>query len=169
MEGGSSGKTIVIGKGSESTLVRRMRGLDDEDRMPLKKPAVPEDKIKLIEKWIDQGAAWPEGQGETNARLTTHWAFVKPVRHAEPAVKDQTWARNAIDRFILARLEKENLKPSTEAARESLLRRVSLDLAGLPPTIEEIESFVADQSSDAYEKVVDRLLASPHYGEDRKS
>ena len=165
MEGGNSGRTIVTGQGSESSLVRRMRGLDDEDRMPLKKPAVPEEKIKLIEKWIDQGAAWAESDAPKDARLTTHWAFVKPVRHPEPAVRDGEWGRNAIDRFILARLETENLKPSREAPRETLLRRVSLDLTGLPPTIEEIGAFVADRSPAAYEKVVERLLASPHYGE----
>jgi hypothetical protein len=165
MEGGNSGKAIVVGKGSESALIRRMRGLDDEDRMPLKKPAVPEEKIALIERWIDQGAAWPERPDEKDARLTTHWAFVKPVRAAEPAVRDQGWVRNGIDRFVLARLEKENLKPSQEAARETLLRRVSLDLTGLPPSIEEIDSFIADRSADAYEKQVERLLASPHYGE----
>ncbi len=94
-----------------------------------------------------------------------HWAFRKPVKPAVPKVSDATWVRNAIDSFVLARLDREGLKPSAEAERATLLRRVSLDLVGLPPTPEEVDAFLADQSPDAYERRVDGLLASPHYGE----
>ena len=94
-----------------------------------------------------------------------HWAFVPPARPAEPQVKDAGWARNPIDRFILARLEKEGIRPSPEASRETLIRRVTLDLTGLPPTPVEVDAFLADKSTGAYEELVDRLLASQHYGE----
>src|SRR5882757_1648427 len=96
---------------------------------------------------------------------TTHWAFKASVRPQPPETKNKRWRRNPIDQFILAQLEKENLKPSPEADKITLLRRLSLDLIGLPPTIAEVDAFVADTSPDAYEKQVDRLLASPHYGE----
>jgi hypothetical protein len=98
-------------------------------------------------------------------KVPDHWAYKRPVRYPPPAGKDPTWARNPIDNFILARLEAEGLKPSAEASKETLIRRLSLDLIGLPPTIAEVNAFLADKSSNAYEKLVDRLLASPHYGE----
>ncbi|HKE02484.1 MAG TPA: DUF1549 and DUF1553 domain-containing protein [Blastocatellia bacterium] len=117
----------------------------------------------------NEGAVWPEsGQSAIpgpQSAIPEHWAFVAPRRPALPEVKDRTWIKTPIDQFILARLEKEGLRPSPEADRETLLRRLSLDLVGLPPTIEEIESFLNDKSSDAYQKQVERLLASPHYGE----
>jgi hypothetical protein len=94
-----------------------------------------------------------------------HWAFVAPKRPAVPEVRNPGWAKGAIDRFVLAGLEARGLKPSPEADRETLIRRVSLDLTGLPPTLEEIDQFLADNSADAYGKLVERLLASPHYGE----
>src|SRR5205823_5589640 len=94
-----------------------------------------------------------------------HWGYVRPVRPDLPKVSDPTWPRNAVDCFILARLDKEGLTPSPEADRARLLRRVSLDLIGLPPTVTEVDAFVNDPRPDAYERVVDRLLASPHYGE----
>jgi hypothetical protein len=105
-------------------------------------------------------AGWP-----TTRPASSHWSFAKPLRPTEPEVKDQAWCRNPIDRFVLARLEGQGLHPAPQAQRETLLRRVSLDLTGLPPTPREIDAFLADKSDDAYEKVVDRLLASPHYGE----
>jgi hypothetical protein len=95
----------------------------------------------------------------------THWSFIKPTHPAEPAIKDTSWIRNSIDRFVLARLEKENIRPAPPASLETLIRRVYLDLTGLPPTPAEVDAFAKDQSPDAYEKIVDRLLASPHYGE----
>src|SRR5947207_1223776 len=112
----------------------------------------------ILAVWIFAWGAW-EQQGKE------HWAFVPPVRPAIPAVKDAKWCRNEIDRFILARLEAEGLKPSPEADKATILRRVTFDLTGLPPTLSELDAFLADQSANAYEKVVDRLLASPPYGE----
>jgi mono/diheme cytochrome c family protein len=164
MKGGTTGPSIVPGNGKDSYLVHRLRGMGDEDQMPLKKDPLSEGQIQLITTWIDQGANWPDDAAGTVAE-TKHWSFVKPDRPEEPAVKDAAWSRNAIDRFILARLEKEGLKPSREAPKETLLRRVSLDLTGLPPTPAEIDAFLADASPDAYEKQVERLLASKHYAE----
>ena len=112
------------------------------------------EEIALIRRWIEAGAAWDE-----------HWAFVKPKEPELPAVKQSEWVRNPIDRFVLARLEEKGLSPKPEADKTTLLRRVTFDLTGLPPTLGEIDAFVTDDSPDAYEKVVGRLLASPRYGE----
>jgi len=111
------------------------------------------------------GVSMLDAADATNQSGKTHWAYIKPVRPELPQVKSARWVRNPIDAFVLARLEKENLKPSPEADRVTLIRRLSLDLTGLPPTIAEIDAFTSDKSKDAYEKLVDRLLASPHYGE----
>ena len=127
--------------------------------------ALPAAQIVLIKAWIDQGAEWPEGVGVAGAEVKKHWAFIPPVLPSLPAVQDSKWPINPIDYFVLARLEKEGLKPSPEADRVTLLRRLSLDLIGLPPTLDEIDAFLKDTSKDAYEKQVDRLLSSPHYGE----
>ena len=164
MKGGTSGVTIVPGKGKDSPLVHRVLGLGDEDRMPLKKDPLTERQVQLITAWIDQGARWPEEAGAQVVEAK-HWSFVKPVRPEVPKVTDAAWVRNPIDAFVLARLEKEGIKPSPEAPKETLIRRVSLDLTGLPPTPKEIVDFLKDESPGAYERVVDRLLASPHYGE----
>ena len=104
-------------------------------------------------------------ENDERAPAAKHWAFVGPTRPAAPAVKDESWVRNPIDRFVLARLEKEGIKPSPEADRATLIRRVCLDLLGLPPSIAEVDEFLADTRPDAYERLVDRLLESPHYGE----
>ena len=137
--------------------------------MPPKKARGPRpsaDDIGRIRAWIDQGARWPEGAKVDDAgNAKSHWSFKKPVRPALLEVRDPSWPRNPIDRFVLARLEKEGLKPSPEADKVTLIRRLSLDLIGLPPTIAEVDAFVADTRPDAYERLVDRLLASPHYGE----
>ena len=167
--GGMSGPAIAPGDSENSVLVRRLLGLDGEDRMPLDNDPLPDAQVALIRRWIDQGAAWPDTPVETTAAQAPepqrHWAYVRPVRHAPPAVRNEAWVRTPIDRFVLARLEAEGLAPSPEASKEALLRRVSLDLVGLPPTLQEIDAFLADGSPDAYTRVVDRLLASPHYGE----
>jgi hypothetical protein len=113
----------------------------------------PEQKQRL-ERWIEEGANY-----------APHWAFVAPVRPAEPAVRKGEWVRNPIDRFVLAKLEAEGMSPSPEADRVTLIKRLSIDLTGLPPAPEEVDAFVADADPDAYEKLVDRLLASPHHGE----
>ncbi len=131
---------------------------------------LPEEQIATIRAWLANGAVFPEAVAPKDAALKRRkgadwWAF-QPVKRVDPpAVKQAAWARNPIDRFILARLEKENLTPSPEASRETLIRRVSLDLVGLLPSPKEIREFVADARPDAYERMVDRLLASPNYGE----
>ncbi|MEK7830837.1 MAG: PSD1 and planctomycete cytochrome C domain-containing protein [Acidobacteriota bacterium] len=169
MKGGISGTNIVPGNSKASTLLKRILGEGGEVRMPMGGDALKAEQIELIRKWIDQGAVWPEASqsqiSNLKSELPQHWAYVKPARPALPQVKNQSWVRNPIDAFVLTRLEKEGLTPSPEASKETLLRRVSLDLIGLPPSVIEMDEFLADKSADAYEKVVDRLLASPHYGE----
>src|SRR5688500_5709565 len=163
--GGQSGQILAAGKGRDSILVKRVTGQGGEKRMPFKRPALPDDQIKILTAWVEQGAPWPDGVDGEVKPDKPHWAFVEPVRHEPPAVKRKEWVRNPIDSFILARLEKEGLAPSPEAGKVELIRRATLDLIGLPPTLEEVDAFLADSSPDAYEKLVDRLLASPHYGE----
>jgi mono/diheme cytochrome c family protein len=167
LKGGDSGAVIVPGKSGESKLIKAVAGLDDVAVMPPKGERLSAKEIALLRAWIDEGAKAPAGevaaQGKADAKK--HWAFVAPVRPELPAVKNDTWIRNPIDRFILARLQKEGIAPSPEADRVTLIRRLSLDLLGLPPTPAEVDDFVNDSRPDAYERLVDRLLASPHYGE----
>jgi mono/diheme cytochrome c family protein len=158
------GKEIKPGDAAASELYQRVAGLGEHARMPLGGKLEPA-QIDLIKRWIDAGAVWPNSADVTSAQIKTHWAFVPPVRPPVPAVTNPNWPKNPIDNFILARLEKEGLTPSPEADGATLLRRLSLDLIGLPPTPEEIDSFLHDGSPDAYEKQVDRLLNSAHYGE----
>lgn len=163
--GGQSGKVIHPGKASESALYKRVAGIGDQARMPMGGKPLEPTQIALIQAWIDQGADWPEGVGTEVAEVKKHWAYIPPKRPPLPAVSNGKWPVNSIDTFVLARLEKEGLSPSPEADRVTLLRRLSLDLIGLPPTIEEVDAFLRDQSENAYQKQVERLLASPHYGE----
>jgi hypothetical protein len=167
--GGMTGPSVIPGDSEHSVLLRRILGLDGEDRMPLDEDPLPDAQVALIKRWIDEGAAWPEAPGEaatgTGPVEAVHWAYNKPRRPDAPAVRDTHWPRTDIDRFILARLDREGLQPSPEASREALIRRVSLDLTGLPPTLEQVDAFVADTRPDAYERLVDALFASPHYGE----
>lgn len=163
--GGKSGKAILPGDSAHSLLLKRLLESDDSDRMPQDREALPKEQIALIRTWIDQGAIWPADASTANARIEKHWAFVRPTPTKPPTPRNPDWARTPIDNFILARLEKEGLAPAAEASKETLIRRVSLDLIGLPPTPEEINAFIADESANAFEKVVDRLLASPRYGE----
>jgi hypothetical protein len=165
MKGGSSGPSILPGKSKDSLLIQRILGLGDEARMPVKSPPLSAEKTALIAAWIDQGAEWPDSASVADAKIEKHWAYTKPVQARAPAVKNTSWVKNPIDAFVLARLEKENMTPAPEASKETLLRRLSFDLIGLPPTVEEIDAFLADKSPNAYEKQVERLLASPHHGE----
>jgi hypothetical protein len=153
-----NGTPIVAGKPDQSLLYKKIMETDPARRMPpLSTHKILTDAQKAtIRLWIEQGADWKQ-----------HWAFVTPVRPDLPAVKDRKWARTPIDRFVLAKIEAAGLSPSPEANRHALIRRVSLDLTGLPPRPEDVSAFVADRSPDAYEKVVNRLLSSPHYGEHR--
>ena len=163
--GGLSRKVIVPGKAAESTLYQRVAGLGDQARMPMGGKPLPAAEVELIRRWIDEGASWPEREGAGKVELKKHWAYVPPVRPATPAVKKPSWPVNPIDRFVLARQEQEGLAPSPAANRVTLLRRLTLDLIGLPPTVQEIDAFLADRSPGAYERQVERLLSSPHYGE----
>ena len=163
-KGGQSGPAVVPGDSHSSELMRRVLEPNDDDRMPLDADPLPAETIAQLRAWIDQGAQMPAGNAAA-AAIDEHWAYKKPVRPEPPAVSQTGWPRNPIDRFVLARLEREQLTPSPEASRATLLRRVSLDLIGLPPTPAELDAFLADTAPDAYERAVDRLLASPHYGE----
>src|SRR5436190_7060950 len=162
--GGDSGKPAIIGgKSSESPLLQRLTSKDPDEVMPPKGEPLSEAQVDSIRQWIDQGALWPD-DGSTSGKK--HWAYEKPVRPAEPKVRASKSAiKNPIDAFVLEKLQQEKLKASPEADRATQIRRVSLDIIGLPPTINEVDQFLADKNPDAYEKVVDRLLASPHYGE----
>ncbi len=165
IKGGSVGKAIIPGKAAESPFYQRVAGLGEAPRMPFGAEPLPAREIELIRTWIDAGAEWDHAAAAASGEVKGHWAFIAPVRASVPKVKDSAWPRNPIDNFVLARLEQENLKPSPPADRVTLLRRLSLDLVGLPPTPAEIDAFAADTSPDAYRKQVERLLASPHYGE----
>jgi hypothetical protein len=149
-------RAIVLGDPRKSELVRRITADDPAERMPPARTGRPLSpaQIERLRGWIAQGAAWQP-----------HWSLIPPRRAAPPAVQRTRWPRSPIDRFILARLEQEGLAPSPEADRETLIRRVTLDLTGLPPTPDEVDAFLADESPGAYEKVVERLLASPRFGE----
>ncbi|HYP13926.1 MAG TPA: DUF1549 domain-containing protein, partial [Bryobacteraceae bacterium] len=158
-------KSIVPGKSAESSLYQRVAGLGDQARMPMGGKPLSASEVATIKAWIDAGAEWPEKQAGQNAEIRKHWAFSAPVRPSLPALKIQPKPANPIDGFVLAKLEKEGLRPSSRADKVTLLRRLSLDLTGLPPSIEEVDAFLADASPGAYAKQVDRLLRSPHYGE----
>ena len=170
MKGGESGPAIVPGKPEESEVYKRLITHDADDLMPPKKSGktLKPEQIDSFRRWIAEGA---EYQG--------HWSFLKPERPAVPTIADcglrtadfpagvrpEDWSANPIDAFTLQRMAKEGLKPQPEASPETLVRRMTLDLTGLPPTPAEVEAFIADASPDAFAKVVERLLASPHYGE----
>src|ERR1051326_8128150 len=162
IRGGLGGPVIVAGNSEASRLVHRVEGRGNEKRMPLGGAPLRAEQIATLRKWIDGGAVWPV-TAENIAAARKHWSYIKPVRPPVPPVNGTV--RNPIDNFVLARLEKEKLTFSPEASKETLIRRLSLDLTGLPPTLEEIDAFLADNRADAYERLVDRLLASPHYGE----
>ncbi len=167
LKGGNSGPVLKAGDAAGSRLMLLIAGLDPDLKMPPEgKPALSSEQIGLIRAWIEQGAKW-DGPGATVGAGTKskHWAFQPIRRPGLPAVVNKGWVRNEIDAFVLARLEKEKIAPSPEADRVTLLRRLSLDLLGLPPAPEELDAFLRDTRPDAYEKLVDRLLSSPHYGE----
>ena len=152
-----NGAVAVVARDLFKSLVfQRITASDAEERMP---PAdsgkqLTAKEIGLIGRWIQQGAKW---QG--------HWAYMPPLRPQLPKVSREEWVGNAVDRFVLARLQKEGLKPSPDANRTTLIRRLSFDLTGLPPTVAEVDAFVSDEDPGAYETIADRLLASKHYGE----
>ncbi|QVL34863.1 PSD1 domain-containing protein [Telmatocola sphagniphila] len=150
-------KAIHPGKADESLLIQRITTKDADEVMPppqSKKPAVTAEQLKLLRRWIEEGAKFEE-----------HWAYVKPVPPAIPTIPEAAWVRNPVDAFVASELVKQKMRHSPTADKSTLLRRLSLDLTGLPPTPAEVDSFLSDNSASAYEKVVDRLLASPHFGE----
>ncbi|MBI2424239.1 MAG: DUF1553 domain-containing protein [Candidatus Hydrogenedentes bacterium] len=157
VEDSALAKAIVPGKPEESEMLKRILSTDPEEQMPpaeaRRKPFTVEE-VELLRTWIAAGAPWAQ-----------HWAFETPAAPALPAVSHPEWPRDGLDHFVLARIEAEALSPAKPASRETLIRRLSLDLTGLPPTPEEIDTFLADTAPDAYARLVDRILASPHYGE----
>src|SRR5262245_20810167 len=167
LDGGDSGAEIVAGKSAESRLVRVIAGTDEDfGRMPPDgkgKPLTGEE-IGLIRAWIDQGAKWPDGSQVAGAGAE-HWSLRPVQRPRLPQVNDAAWLQQPADAFIAAKHDQEKLRPSPRAERVTLLRRMCLDLVGLLPSPEEVEVFVADTSPDATERLVDRLLSSPHFGE----
>ena len=165
MDTTESGRYAIIpGNAEESEMIRRLVHHDPEERMPLESEPLPKDEIDLLKRWINQGAKWGE-----------HWAYVKPFPQLPPAVKtlqanagnepQAAWQKSDIDNFILAKLQEEGLSPSPQADCATLIRRVSLDLTGLPPSPQEVEDFCNDPSQLAYGQLVNRLLASPNFGE----
>ena len=163
-QGGEHGAAFEPGRSAASLVIRVLKGEHDSlSRMPYKKPSLSAEQIALVERWIDAGAVAPAAEEPDKA---VHWAFVPPVRPSVPGIRSpQSEIRNPIDAFVRAKLAEENILPSPEADRVTLIRRLSLDITGLPPSVAEVDAFTKDRSPDAYEKLVDRLLASPHYGE----
>ena len=161
LAGGKSGPAITPGNPETSLLIRAVTHADPKFAMPMGREKLSEQEIGDLREWIAAGAPWPESAAKTG----TLWAL-QPLRKSDPpAVKDTGWAKNPIDQFILAQIEQKGLKPVAAADKRTLIRRASFDLIGLPPTPEQVDAFVADKSPDAFAKVIDRLLASPHYGE----
>jgi len=163
LKGGETGPAFKTGDPEGSLMVQALKGAHDSiSRMPYKKPPLAEGQIQLIEQWIGEGAAAPADEAPESAR---HWAFISPARAELPSLKHGAAPDHPIDRFIQARLEKEGIRPAPEADRATLLRRLALDFTGLPPAPEEAGEFVNDKRGDAFERQIERLLASPHYGE----
>lgn len=163
LRGGDSGAVIVPGKSAASRLIHVVAGADAETKMPPKGPPLTAAEVGKLRAWIDQGANWPKDT--LLSAPSKHWSFQPIQRPTPPKVTNSRWVRNPIDSFVLARLEAEKIAPAPEADRATLIRRLSLDLTGLPPTLGEVDDFLNDARPAAYERVVDRLLDSPHYGE----
>jgi hypothetical protein len=171
LKGGSSGPVIIPGNPNASLLIKAVRYIDPDLQMPPKNKKLPPEQVAILESWVKAGAPMPRSANsapllssvaEARAR---HWAFQPVHKPAVPAVKRSGWVKTPVDNFVLAQLENAHLKPAPQADRRSLIRRITYDLTGLPPTYAEVEAFEKDTSPDAYARLVDRLLASPHYGE----
>ncbi|MCC9608074.1 PSD1 and planctomycete cytochrome C domain-containing protein [Blastopirellula sp. JC732] len=169
LEGGDSGPVIVPGKPADSLLISRIESTDELEQMPPESSGkkLSPAEITLLRNWIASGAAWPESDVPDldDAARRNHWAFQPISSPTPPELKDTQWPQTDVDRFILQRLQEHDLAPSPPADRRSLIRRATFDLTGLPPTQEEVDAFVADPSPDSYERLIERLLASPAYGE----
>ncbi|MDB6029124.1 MAG: hypothetical protein JWM68_5347, partial [Verrucomicrobiales bacterium] len=171
LKGGDTGPAITPGDPEKSLLIKAVRYADENLQMPPKGKKLSAEQIADLETWVKAGAADPRTgkvEGKANeiwTKTKTHWAF-QPIRKATPpTVKDRAWVKGPLDAFVLAKLEEKNLKPSAPADKRTLIRRATFDLTGLPPTAEEVATFLKDKSTNAFAKVVDRLLASPRYGE----
>lgn len=175
LRGGERGPAVVPGDPEMSRMVAAIRYGDPDLQMP-PKTKLGNGAIADLERWVAMGAPWPPNEEEPEPgsarsvfdleqRRRDHWAFEAPAAVPAPAVRDATWPTSDLDRFVLARLEREGLAPAAAADRRTLIRRASFDLLGLPPTPEEVDAFVSDSAADAWPRVVDRLLASPHFGE----
>lgn len=166
LAGGDQGPVVVLGKSAESRLIHLVSGSDPDQRMPPEGELLSQEAVSVLRAWIDQQCVWPAtAEAQEAAPGAQHWAF-QPLRVvAPPAVRRTDWPVNAVDHFILAELEKRGLTPSPEADRYTLIRRLSLDIIGLLPSVAEVDAFVHDTRPQAYELLVDRLLASPHFGE----
>src|SRR5581483_7549596 len=169
LKGGDSGPVLVPGDPEHSLLIKAVRYTDPDLQMPPKGKQLPDTAIADLVNWVKMGA--PDPRAATVAQKTwsdnskTHWAWQPLGKPAVPSVSDPTWAKTPVDNFILAKLDEKGLKPNPPADKRTLIRRATFDLIGLPPTKEEVDAFLKDESPDAFAKVVDRLLASPHYGE----
>src|SRR5436190_1957331 len=172
LKGGESGPAIIPGEPERSLLVRAVRQVDEDLKMPPKKK-LADSQIALLVDWIKMGAPYPEptnvitsAKGRRATTQDRNWWSFQPLKNVQiPEVKDDDWSRNAIDKFILAKLKCEGLMPAPEARKEALIRRVYFDVIGLSPTAEEVEKFVADSSAEAYETLIEGLLQKPQYGE----
>ncbi|MCA9247140.1 MAG: DUF1549 domain-containing protein, partial [Planctomycetales bacterium] len=160
------GESIIRHQAAESPLVQFVADPDADLRMPPEGETLSSQEIETLTRWVNEGAVWPDGVDLVQLKdRRDHWSF-KPLSHAPPPqTRDSDWSRSDVDRFVLARLESEGLAPAPPAERRVWLRRVALDLTGLPPTPDQVAAFLADDRQGAYERVVNRLLASPHYGE----
>ncbi len=163
--GGKNGSAIKPGDSAGSLLIKRVLGEGQEQRMPLDMPALADDHVRILRAWIDQGATWPEHLETHGGAEEQHWAYVKPARPPSPVVARSGWVRNPIDAFAARSMESRGLSPSPEADKAVIARRVWLDITGLPPTLDELDAYLADPAPDAYERLVDKLLGSPAYGE----
>jgi mono/diheme cytochrome c family protein len=164
--GDAYGPAIVPGKAADSSLIQFVTGANKDVLMPPKGERLSAAEMATLTAWINEGAVWPDDGDRVKLEdRRDHWSFKPVIRPTPPATADKAWPRNDIDRFVLERLEKERLRPAPEADRVTWLRRVTLDLTGLPPTPEQVDAFVTDRGKDAYERVVDGLLKSPGYGE----
>ena len=165
-KGGNSGAAVVPGNPEQSLLIKALRYKSKELQMPPGEPLTSE-QVADFEDWVKMGAPDPRvpEQAKPSGAASTHWSFQQPRKVPLPATRNRAWAKNPIDTFVLSALEAKGLHPSAPADKRTLLRRATFDLIGLPPTPQETDAFLADQTPQAFARVVDRLLASPHYGE----
>ena len=166
MLGGDSGPVIIAGDSLKSSLYKLIAKIEDGKQMPPKGDLLPSESIATIKQWIDSGAVWPTSLADGLKELQPkHWAFQTPKRPIPPLIQNKLWPNNAIDNFVLSKLEKEGIDPSPRAKKSMLIRRLSFDLLGIPPSAEEVRQFLQNNSQDSYIQLVDKLIASDAFGE----